>query len=90
MRLLTRKGNKSRAGSRRSSGDVAAGAICLIDGETIVSSEDGLAVFELIREYRHDTAVVLCALDQKWSDDLGRMPIEQHKRLLAKLLSHSP
>jgi hypothetical protein len=34
---------------------------CLLDGEAIVSDEDGLAVFELIRSWRHDHAAVLCA-----------------------------
>jgi ATP-dependent DNA ligase len=32
---------------------------CLIDGEAIVSDEAGLAVFELIRSFRHDAAAAL-------------------------------
>jgi ATP-dependent DNA ligase len=36
---------------------------CLIDGEAIVCNGDGLGVFDLIREYRHDSAAVLCAFD---------------------------
>jgi ATP-dependent DNA ligase len=36
---------------------------CLIDGEAIVSDESGLAVFELLRSFRHDHAAVLCAFD---------------------------
>jgi hypothetical protein len=32
---------------------------CLIGGEAIVCNGEGLAVFDLIREYRHDTAAVL-------------------------------
>jgi ATP-dependent DNA ligase len=36
---------------------------CLIDGEAIVSDDSGLAVFELIRSFRHDQAAVLCAFD---------------------------
>jgi ATP-dependent DNA ligase len=31
---------------------------CLIDGEAIVSDEAGLAVFELIRSFRHDAAAL--------------------------------
>jgi ATP-dependent DNA ligase len=34
---------------------------CLIDGEAIVSDEAGLAVFELLRSWRHGHAAVLCA-----------------------------
>jgi bifunctional non-homologous end joining protein LigD len=36
---------------------------CLIDGESVVCNERGLAVFDLIRGYRHDAAAVLCAFD---------------------------
>jgi ATP-dependent DNA ligase len=36
---------------------------CLIDGEAVVCDENGLAVFDLIRGYRHDAAAVLCAFD---------------------------
>jgi ATP-dependent DNA ligase len=36
---------------------------CLIDGEAIVSGDDGLAVFELLRSFRYDHAAVLCAFD---------------------------
>jgi bifunctional non-homologous end joining protein LigD len=50
----------------------------------------GLAVFDLIRGYRHDTAAVLCAFDllELDGEDLRRMPIEERKGTLAKLLSH--
>lgn len=36
---------------------------CLIDGEAVVCDDSGLAVFDLIRGYRHDGAAVLCAFD---------------------------
>jgi hypothetical protein len=36
---------------------------CLIDGEAIVTDAAGLAVFKLIRSWRHDHAAVLCAFD---------------------------
>ena len=36
---------------------------CLIDGEAVVCNASGLAVFDLIRGYRHDAAAVLCAFD---------------------------
>ena len=63
---------------------------CLIDGEAVVCNERGLAVLDLIREYRHDAAAVLCAFDQHELDgeDLRRAPIGERKRILTKLLSH--
>ena len=62
---------------------------CLIDGEAVVCNESGLAVFDLIRGYRHDAAAVLCAFDllELDGEDLRRTPIEERKRILAKLLS---
>jgi ATP-dependent DNA ligase len=65
MRLYTRNGNDF---TKRFPLVVAAVATlparsCLIDGEAIVSDEAGLAVFELIRSFRHDHAAVLCAFD---------------------------
>ena len=62
---------------------------CLIDGEAAVYNESGLAVFDLIRGYRHDAAAVLCAFDllELDGEDLRRTPIEERKRILAKLLS---
>jgi bifunctional non-homologous end joining protein LigD len=49
-----------------------------------------LPVFDLIRGYRHDAAAVLCAFDllELDGEDLRRTPIEERKRILAKLLSH--
>jgi ATP-dependent DNA ligase len=64
---------------------------CLIDGEAIVSDDSGLAVFELIRSFRHDHAAVLCAFDLLELDgvDLRRLPIEVRKQTLVQLL-HGP
>jgi ATP-dependent DNA ligase len=61
---------------------------CLIDGETIVSDEAGLAVFELIRSRRHDHAAVLCAFDllELDGENLRRLPIEVRKAGFAQLL----
>jgi len=63
---------------------------CLIDGEAVVCDDTGLAVFDMIRGYRHDTAAVLCAFDLLEVDgkDLRRAPIEERKGTLAKLLRH--
>jgi hypothetical protein len=40
---------------------------CLIDREVIVTDEAGLAVFELLRSWRHDHAAVLCAFPVVWT-----------------------
>jgi ATP-dependent DNA ligase len=56
----------------------------------VVCDENGLAVFDLIRGYRHDAAAVLCSFDLLELDgkNLRRTPIEERKGTLAKLLSH--
>jgi len=53
----------------------------------VVCNERGLAVFDLLRGYRHDAAAVLCAFDllELDGEDLRRTPIEERKRILAKL-----
>ena len=63
----------------------------MIDGEAIVCDENGLAVFELIRRHGALPSAVLCAFDLLELDgqDLRRQPIEERKRLLAKLLRGS-
>jgi bifunctional non-homologous end joining protein LigD len=90
VRLLTRKGNNFAS---RFPQIVAAVTLlpvqsCLIDGEAIVCNEDVLAVFDLIREYRHDSAAVLCAFDllELDGEDLRREPIETRKSTLKSLL----
>ena len=92
VRLLTRKGYNL---AKRFPQIVAAVTVlpvrsCLIDGEAVVCNESGLAVFDLIRGHRHDVAAVLCAFDLIELDgkDLRREPIEERKRVLAKLLRH--
>ena len=61
---------------------------CLIDGEAVVCIEKGLAVFDLIRGYRHNTKAVLCAFDllELDGEDLRRTPIETRKLTLKSLL----
>jgi bifunctional non-homologous end joining protein LigD len=56
--------------------------------EVIVSDDSGLTVFELLRSWWHDHAAVLCAFDLLELDgqDLRRLPIEQRKHLLGKLI----
>jgi bifunctional non-homologous end joining protein LigD len=60
---------------------------CLIDGEAIVTDQNGLAVFDLIRGHR-PTAAVLCAFDllELDGENLRREPIETRKSTLKSLL----
>jgi bifunctional non-homologous end joining protein LigD len=88
VRLRTRKGTDF---SSRFPQIVAALTVlpvrsCLIDGEAIVYDENGLAVCDLIRQYRHDAAAVLCAFDLLDLDgqDLRRTPIETRKLTLSR------
>ncbi len=64
---------------------------CLIDGEAIVCDANGLAVFDLLRQRWHGEDVILCAFDLLELDgrDMRRLPIEERKATLAKLL-HRP
>src|SRR5215470_13246694 len=90
VRLVTRAGNDFS--SRFPFIAMAVGKLpvrsCLIDGEAIVCDENGLADFELIRRHGALANAVLCAFDLLELDgrDLRREPIEERKRLLAKLL----
>ena len=90
VRLLTRKGIDL---SRRFPMIVAVIAAlpvrsCVIDGEAIACDENGLAVFNLLRYRRRDEAVVLCAFDLIGLDghDMRRLPIEERRAALARLL----
>jgi bifunctional non-homologous end joining protein LigD len=93
VRLITRAGNDFS--SRLPFIAMAVGKLpvrsCLIDGEAIVCDENGLAVFDLIRRYGALASAVHCAFDLLELDgrDLRREPIEEGKRLLAKLLRGS-
>jgi bifunctional non-homologous end joining protein LigD len=61
---------------------------CLIDGEAIVCDENGLAVFQLIRNFRRGNAAMLCAFDliELNGEDLRPQPIEDRKLALKRLL----
>src|SRR5258708_5783758 len=58
------------------------------DGEAVCCDDDGLPVFQKLRQRRDDRHVYLCAFDLIELDgkDLRREPIEQRKGALAKLL----
>jgi ATP-dependent DNA ligase len=95
VRLISRKGN----GLTRRFPFIAMAVTalpvpsCLIDGEAIVSDDDGLAIFDRIRGHGALADATLCAFDLLQVDgrDLRREPLEARKRALAKLLrlSHS-
>jgi ATP-dependent DNA ligase len=90
VRLYTRNGNDFPARFLLIVASVMALPVrsCLIDGEAIVSDDSGLAVFDLIRSFRHDHAAVLCAFDllELDGEDLRGRPIEQRKQTLVRLL----
>jgi bifunctional non-homologous end joining protein LigD len=80
VRLITRAGNDFS--SRFPFIAMAVGKLpvrsCLIDGEAIVSDQNGLAVFDLIRRHGALASAALCAFDLLELDgkDLRREPIE--------------
>jgi bifunctional non-homologous end joining protein LigD len=90
VRLITRNGNDFTARFPLAAAAVRAlpANSFLIDGEAIVTNERGLAVFDLIRHKRHGDDAVLIAFDliELDGEDLRRMPIEQRKRKMAKLV----
>ena len=90
VRLITRNGNDFTKRFPLAAAAVAAlpGRSCLIDGEAIACDDKGLAVFELIRRARNHGSAILCAFDLLEIDgeDLRRVPIEQRKHRLARLL----
>ncbi|MGC1233760.1 MAG: hypothetical protein WA838_03705, partial [Xanthobacteraceae bacterium] len=93
VRLITRAGNDFSSRFPFIAMAVAKLPVrsCLIDGEAIVCDENGLAVFDLIRRHGALASAVHCAFDLLELDgrDLRREPIEERKRLLAKLLRGS-
>jgi bifunctional non-homologous end joining protein LigD len=61
---------------------------CLIDGEAVCCDEDGLPVFQKLRQRQDERHVFLYAFDliELDGNDLRREPIERRKAALAKLL----
>jgi bifunctional non-homologous end joining protein LigD len=64
---------------------------CVIDGEAVVCNDNGLSVFELIRNYRHGRSATLCAFDllELNGQDLRDRPLEERKAALKMLLRPS-
>jgi len=90
VRLFTRKGNDFTARFPLAATTIAAlpAHSFLIDGEAIVTDDNGLAMFELVRRQRNGGAAVLCAFDliELEGEDLRRASIEHRKRKLAQLI----
>jgi bifunctional non-homologous end joining protein LigD len=65
---------------------------CLIDGEAVACDENGLAVFELLRQKRKGSHVFLYAFDllELNGKDLKREPFGVRKATLASLLRSCP
>ena len=90
VRLITRNGYDLAAHFPLAAAAIAAlpARSCVVDGEAIVVDDNGLSVFDLIRNRRQDHAVTLCAFDliELDGEDLHREPIEVRKRTLKGLL----
>jgi bifunctional non-homologous end joining protein LigD len=90
VRLITRHGNDFTSRFPLAAAAVTAlpARSFLIDGEAIVTNGDGLAVFDLIRRKRYAADAMLIAFDliELDGEDLRRVPIEQRKAKLARLL----
>ncbi len=93
VRLITRHGNDftQRFPLAAAAVTTLSARSFLIDGEAIVTDDDGLAVFELVRRQRHGAKAILCAFDLLELDgqDLRRQPIEKRKSTLRQLLRQS-
>ena len=63
---------------------------CVIDGEAIVCDDNGLPVFDVIRNYRYGSSATLCAFDvlELNGQDLRDRPLEERKAALKML--HRP
>lgn len=90
VRLFTRNGHDftDRFPLAAAAIEALPGRSFLIDGEAIVTDDNGLAVFDLVRRHRHGADAVLVAFDliELEGEDLRRRPIEQRKAKLAKLV----
>jgi bifunctional non-homologous end joining protein LigD len=91
VRLLTRRGIDWTTRYPSIVAAVAALACrsCLIDGEVVICGEDGIPVFDRLRNGRQpQSEAVLFAFDllELGGRDLRRTPLEERKEALAKLV----
>jgi ATP-dependent DNA ligase len=62
----------------------------VIDGEAIVCDDDGLSVFDLIRNYRRSNSATALRLRSEFDDqDMRNQPLEKRKTALKMLLAKS-
>jgi bifunctional non-homologous end joining protein LigD len=90
VRLLTRSGHDwtGRFALIAQAASALRVTSCLIDGEAVACDDDGLPVFERLRQRRHDRHVVLYAFDliELNGNDLRRGPLQVRKTTLASVL----
>ena len=93
IRLLTRRGNdwSSRFPLVMEAVYHLKVRSCLIDGEVVCCDEHGLAIFEVLRQRRHEASAFLFAFDllELNGTDMRREPIEVRKATLASILRKS-
>ena len=63
----------------------------VIDGEAVITSDDGMSDFRALRSKRRGIEAVLFAFDliEHDGDDLRRLPLIERKRRLARLLGRA-
>jgi bifunctional non-homologous end joining protein LigD len=93
MRLLTRRGYDwtARFPAIASAASVLRAKSFLIDGEAVCCGDNGIAVFDKLRQRRNEWSVFLVAFDllELNGRDLRREPIEIRKAGLARLLRNA-
>jgi ATP-dependent DNA ligase len=93
VRLYSRPGNDLTRRFPRIAEAVARlrARICIIDGEAVVCGPDGIACFDLIRDWGNDERVFLRAFDliELNGDDLRREPLICRKSTLAVALART-
>jgi bifunctional non-homologous end joining protein LigD len=93
VRLYSRPGNDLTRRFPRITEAVARlkARTCIIDGEAVACGPDGIARFDLLRDWARDERVFLRAFDliELNGDDLRHTPIELRKAALAKMLSRA-
>jgi ATP-dependent DNA ligase len=62
---------------------------CILDGEAVACGQDGIALFDLVRNWRNGETAFLFAFDliELNGDDLRPQPLKRRKAILVRLLS---
>jgi bifunctional non-homologous end joining protein LigD len=91
--MFTRRGNQPNARYKHIVLAASSVADCVLDGELIALSKDGVPEFQLLQNSRrNDVPVVFVAFDVlNYEDhDLTGVPLEERKLFLASIASHTP